>query len=790
MLTHILVIGFYNHSNLGDDQYELTIAKLFPDIESIMFANVDKIDTIPKHIDAVVCGGGDIINSYFMDKISKLLVDYIGPVYGISVGFPYQSEAINYINLFDHIFVRTQDDYEFGKEVIGSANIDHIPDLAWMLDQPLQEETFPRKKIAVCLAQPMFFNNPSKESLISVFVDVISRLAKDAECSITMLPFNTNCDSAYECDIDVSNEIMERVLLHDPKIDIELVVETDPLKMLSVLKEHTLVICMRFHSVVFSAVLNVPFVAIQVTQKVKNTLIDFGCKENIINVILDDQYRPIHIDNDTLYNKCMQFIGKPLNINVDESKFIKCRSTVAQLKRKRHVNLRSHTLPFCDVETHVRTLLKKNFCSKDAINIYNGAMTIPTHTHSDFARMIIYAVTGSLNSPCLWGLVENMSKPCFVLKDAVDYIYKFHQTQISSVFVNVTLENKKGLWMKFDTTSREDYSKNHRAGWHFVMTGLKSAFDAKLYGRSSENCIIFDDYVDKTFIWGANTLQCFDIIPYRKPWAGVIHHTFHGANGANGCDTLFQIESFRESLRCCKCLITLSRYLKEQIEEAVRALNYDIPVYALCHPTEFVDNMFTLDKFYSNPNRQIVQIGGWLRNPYPFFTIKTNTLQKAVLYGKDMTNNVPPEDFISNTKLSNANNMFVQGFTSMLEDQIKSVHVISHLDNNAYDELLATNLVFLNLIDASAVNTVIECIVRNTVLIVNRHPAVEEVLGIDYPGFYDSLDQIDCLLDKINIEKTWNYLSCMDKTFFRLDTFLEKIQDVLLGLKKSVILAT
>ena len=64
---------------------------------------------------------------------------------------------------------------------------------------------------------------------------------------------------------------------------------------------------------------------------------------------------------------------------------------------------------------------------------------------------------------------------------------------------------------------------------------------------------------------------------------------------------------------------------------------------------------------------------------------------------------------------------------------MKSVEVMEHLSDSAYDELLSDIVVFLNLIDASAVNTVIECIVRNTPLIINRLPAIVEILGEDYP---------------------------------------------------------
>jgi hypothetical protein len=69
------------------------------------------------------------------------------------------------------------------------------------------------------------------------------------------------------------------------------------------------------------------------------------------------------------------------------------------------------------------------------------------------------------------------------------------------------------------------------------------------------------------------------------------------------------------------------------------------------------------------------------------------------------------------------------------------VTFIPRLSDEEYDHLLSENLVFLNLFGSSANNTVVECIVRHTPIVVNRLPALEEYLGKDYPLFYDNLTQ-------------------------------------------------
>lgn len=129
-------------------------------------------------------------------------------------------------------------------------------------------------------------------------------------------------------------------------------------------------------------------------------------------------------------------------------------------------------------------------------------------------------------------------------------------------------------------------------------------------------------------------------------------------------------------------------------------------------------------------------------------------------------------------------NKFVKGVNDMMRKQLQSVQIISQLSNTDYDVLLSENVVFLCLVDCSAVNTVYECIVRNTPIIVNRHPALEEVLGKNYPGFYD-LSQVEhalSLCDSLDkVEAMHTYLAALDKTRYEMQFFLAKFADILNG---------
>ncbi len=127
-------------------------------------------------------------------------------------------------------------------------------------------------------------------------------------------------------------------------------------------------------------------------------------------------------------------------------------------------------------------------------------------------------------------------------------------------------------------------------------------------------------------------------------------------------------------------------------------------------------------------------------------------------------------------------NKAVRGMVSNLIDTVKGVDILPTLSDADYDTLLSKNIVFLKLFDASAVNTIIECIVRNTPVLVNRLPATEEYLGRDYPFFYNTLiEAAEKAIAVQAIYKTTVYLSKKDKRPFEGATFMETLLQWLLN---------
>jgi hypothetical protein len=141
------------------------------------------------------------------------------------------------------------------------------------------------------------------------------------------------------------------------------------------------------------------------------------------------------------------------------------------------------------------------------------------------------------------------------------------------------------------------------------------------------------------------------------------------------------------------------------------------------------------------------------------------------------------KDLDSPFELTPTTNKFIAGMLTNIEENIDSVEIISTLNNDAYDELLIKNIVFLNLVDASAVNTVLECIARCTPLLVNRLPAIEEYLGANYPFFYDTLAEANTKCSDLEqIQNAHDHLAAMYKDDLNVHEFVSRLVESLTDL--------
>jgi len=184
---------------------------------------------------------------------------------------------------------------------------------------------------------------------------------------------------------------------------------------------------------------------------------------------------------------------------------------------------------------------------------------------------------------------------------------------------------------------------------------------------------------------------------------------------------------FRKSLPNCVGIVTFSDYMTRWVIDHVDST---IPVHTLKHPTEIPDNKFNFEKFMANPEKSVIQIGYWLRKMCFIGSIQSTVYKKIWLYGGKHAMDCIQRECIEH----HANNEPCGDMKDVL---------ITRLSDELYDEVLTKNVIVLNLYDTSVNNAIIEAIVRHTPVLVNKHPAVIEYLGPDYPLYYETSEEVN-----------------------------------------------
>jgi hypothetical protein len=282
------------------------------------------------------------------------------------------------------------------------------------------------------------------------------------------------------------------------------------------------------------------------------------------------------------------------------------------------------------------------------------------------------------------------------------------------------------------------YFEHHRKGWSVVADILHNY-------HSSYSLIHLYDWAD----WQFREKQIIE-----HPWAGFLHNVldypvdempekYQKSIAIMPLRRLVDEHCFRESLNHCYGIFTLSKYTANFLAEHV-----DVPVSCLWHPVELEKTTFQMAKFISTPN--VVMLGQWMRRYISLYELKTN-YHKQLVITKDFMDyqRLPPKD----------------------------VTILPYLSNDTYDTLLSSSVIFLDLYDMAACNVVLECIVRNTPLLINILPTTLEYLGVDYPFFYRTIEEASEKLHNLElITRTHEYLLRMDKSHLTPDSFVKQFE--------------
>lgn len=811
---NIIITGYYQEKNLGDDLFEKIGKTIFTEknfkenINKIEFIKIDKINTNDVYYtcDKLILFGGETLNDYFLDKIILFKNKHVNcELYAIGVSTNQTYKSIqNKINIFDKIIFRNNKDYEYFKNRIEKC-VDVAPDIVFTTKykKPFFSKT--KNNAGIFVAMPLYYGlSQSEKDLFLKNIRGLIKVLLNKSFTIYFFPMCCN-EKSKEDDFILIKKITEIYTETEMK-KFKFYQSND--KIIKKIPEMKFNFCWRFHSVVLSIIYNIPFISFSKTPKVSNILNDFTLEN--LNFELND------------YDTFVPYLEKNLS-NIKKS-LLKIYKDSHKKAIYKYINIKN----YINKQNKIQFYINEN----DTKKIIEYVKHIYNNQHSQIdddynTNLIIFTLSKTINSKYFYGLRQKISMGINKLEADIKWMiedlienndeYFYHTfNEILNKF-NKKIEIIPGT-INMTFINQSDYEGLHRAGWMYVINNIKNLNDT--------NGIICDFYVDRTFHWNNIIYSKLKVIPYLKPWIGFIHHTIDTEYSDYNTVNLFKNKLFIQSLKFCKGLIVMTNDLKISLERLIQRYNYNIPVFVIYHPTEFVEEskQFNMIAFKNNTHKKIIQIGAWMRDVDAIFNLKLlkginhdkikYKLNKAVLIGKKMegyynfnleesknkvdnhllTNtdsDVFSDDYVNENDSNHSNhsnyNIGISRDNRICNKKLSinynNTEIIRYLENDDYDNLLKSNVVFIKLIGASAVNTIIECIVRNTPIIINKIPAVVEVLGENYPLYYNRLEEATNIITFKNIEKAHNYLKKMDKSILKIETFKKNFCDILHNIK-------
>jgi len=354
-------------------------------------------------------------------------------------------------------------------------------------------------------------------------------------------------------------------------------------------------------------------------------------------------------------------------------------------------------------------------------------------------------------------------------------------------------ENPSFEWvsfaMKYNLNTFEetlDFFQNHKS-----IENMD--FDKKM------KYIIFDDWLEKKYLWTKNK----NIVQYIYPYLSFIHdppcytthyETLKLKNKKNNKQFLEENVKFLQYKSNLNILITLSNYHRNYILSNVN-MDKNTRIETLYHPLEIdIESQkyrFDLDSFLQNQEKTLYCIGWWLRKYKHFCNIPYK--KKIVVKsneGPHVCEYVYRElrSIIYNTRdylllprdveclVNELNPIEIE----MMQEKYQ-IEIVNYLENHEYDQIFKSNIIFLDTYDAVCNNVVLECIMHYTPLLVYPNPSTVEYLGENYPFYFTNAVDAETKLNNTDIiKKTHEYLKEMDKTKFTYAFFNKQLHQIIL----------
>jgi polysaccharide pyruvyl transferase WcaK-like protein len=300
MLSNILVYGWYSHGNAGDELFKDAFHNLFPELK---FTFTDKItsDNL-KNAEAVFIGGGSFLNFPLVIENGLLSKLKEKPLFYLGVGSETEIHPVHQdlIKVSKLINIRNSINLKSIKQI--NDNVICSPDLVYSLLNQVEKSEKINKSILILpnLAVTPQNKDPYwKHSSWNYFKSEFSQFLDfllEKNYKIDFLPFCFNNETNDQL---AAAEIVNH--MNNRKINAILPPAYGIKDLSRIMSQYDLIVTQRYHGVVVSEMINVPYISIYHHDKLKPTpenvglfVSYYGLSKNILidnfNYIINDKF--------------------------------------------------------------------------------------------------------------------------------------------------------------------------------------------------------------------------------------------------------------------------------------------------------------------------------------------------------------------------------------------------------------------------------------------------------------------------------------------------------------------
>lgn len=206
-------------------------------------------------------------------------------------------------------------------------------------------------------------------------------------------------------------------------------------------------------------------------------------------------------------------------------------------------------------------------------------------------------------------------------------------------------------------------------------------------------------------------------------------------------------EYFKDKLKTCRSIFVFTRQIRNFL---IDKTGFE-KVFALKHPA----GIPTKEGAWKGASR-VLHVGQQMRK-YHSFAVLNSKLPKFLIKPRNC-----PGD--------------IDEMKDYADERASEIQYIEQMDLLDYIQFMRESIVFLNLYDVAACNTILECMSLSVPILVNRLDGCVEYLGEDYPLYYEDIEEAEKKIhdDKL-ISQANEYLSKMDKNNLQIPFFIQSL---------------